>query len=97
MASDLISRKRLLDALGVAFKASDPEGEEQIGYLNARLIAREIPAVDAVEVVRCKDCVLWSRVDKIHGRCPFLLGDHQYTGPDHYCSCGDRGEEDAFD
>lgn len=52
MASDLISREALLDALGVAFKATDPKGEEQLGYLNARLIARKIPSVDAVEVVR---------------------------------------------
>lgn len=53
--------------------------------------------VDAVEVVRCKDCAYWKRVDEHSGKCPFLIGEHQYAGDDHYCSCGDRREEDAVD
>lgn len=53
------------------------------------------PAVDAVEVVRCKDCVYWTRVGKHSGKCPFLIGEHQYASDDHYCSCGERREEDG--
>lgn len=95
MASDLISREAMLDALGVAFKASDPEGEEQIGYLNARLIAREIPSVDAVEVVRCAECVNRGDLEK----CPMC---YQYlpewfprdnTDDDGFCHRGVKKDE----
>lgn len=55
------------------------------------------PAIDAVHVVRCRDCVLWQRVGKHTGKCPFLIGEHQYTGDDHYCSCGERKEDNAAD
>ena len=50
------------------------------------------PPMDAVEVVCCKDCRLWKRVDEHHGKCPFLIGEHQYAGPDHFCSMGERKE-----
>lgn len=112
MASDLISRERLLDALGVAFKATDPKGEKQLGYLNARLIARKIPSVDAVEVVRCKDCahagVIMnpSAAKRFDGamNCTLCRGDDGYgiyntsiVYPDDYCSDGVRREGNAVD
>lgn len=53
----------------------------------------EHPTVDAVEVVRCKDCTEWGGV-------PFgnvcrrwsapLAGMKNCTGPDDYCSYGKR-------
>lgn len=52
------------------------------------------PTVDAVHVVRCKDCVLWRPVGGNTGKCPFLIGEHQYTGDDHFCSCGERKEDE---
>lgn len=55
------------------------------------------PTIDAVEVVRCKDCRLWMPVGKYTGKCPFLIGENQFTGDDHYCSCGERGEDDETD
>ena len=60
-----------------------------------RNIVNEAPTIDAVEVVRCKDCVLWKPVGKHTGKCPFLIGENQYTGDDHYCSLGERREENA--
>lgn len=55
------------------------------------------PKVDVPQIVRCKDCVLWMRVDEYSGRCPFLIGENQRTGPEHYCSCGERRGEDGQD
>ena len=60
-------------------------------------IIKKRPAIDAVKVVRCRDCVLWQRVDKYTGKCPLLIGELQYTGDDYYCSCGERKEENAND
>lgn len=88
MASNLISRDALLaeyDRVHV--------GEPG----RARKLIAEAPAVDAVKVVRCRDCALWKRVDEYSGKCPFLIGKNQYTVPYHYCSCGERREEDAVD
>mgnify|MGYP006969186028 CR=1 FL=1 len=54
--ADLIDRAALLERIDAKFFATDPKGEEQLGYLNSRTLVRTAPAVDAVEVVRCKDC-----------------------------------------
>lgn len=54
--NDLISRSALLEVIAEAFFKTDPTGEEQHGYLACSRMVREFPAVDAVEVVRCRDC-----------------------------------------
>ena len=54
-----------------------------------------LPAVDLEPVVYCRDCVLWKPVDKYTGKCPFLIGKHQYTGAEHYCSCGERPQKEG--
>lgn len=56
----------------------------------ATLILREAPTVDAVEVVRCKDCVVPH--NKYTG-CPELNG--LVTPPDFYCSFGKRKDSDG--
>lgn len=45
-----------------------------------------IPAVDAVEVVRCKDCKYWA-----HGDCYRL----ELSRPNDFCSYGERREDDG--
>lgn len=47
--------------------------------------------VDAVKVVRCKDCKSWKEpwlVGQTMGRC--MLGKTAITEPDHFCSYGRR-------
>lgn len=63
------------------------EGKTRCAILNS------LPSVDGVEVVRCKDCVLWKRVDDICGKCPFLIGENQYTSEYHFCSIGEKEED----
>lgn len=66
------------------------------------------PAVDAVEVVRCKDCECWNEENK-GGRATLGTlvcacdnwsnqedGYSRYTRPDDFCSCGER-RTDATD
>ena len=64
----------------------------QIGYL-----LDACPTVDAVEVVRCKDCVHWCYTMDGFGACTnrrFHLDG--YADPsmnaDDFCSCGERKE-----
>ena len=55
----------------------------------------EIVEVDAVEVVRCKDCKHWKLIDSLnpHWECQIFYGLHEYgylTGADDFCSYGER-------
>lgn len=46
------------------------------------------PTVDAVEVVRCRECVHWEKqVDSMQGRCELL---QQYPTGGWYCANGER-------
>ena len=51
-----------------------------------------IPRVDAVEVVRCRECFYYTPVNDKIGKCVFLIGKHQYVVPDGYCYLGERKE-----
>lgn len=68
------------------------------------------PAVDAVEVVRCRDCKYWGDEegiaegrDFLYARCNvhnhFRYGEHFGWCPkeDDFCSCGERREENEVD
>ena len=60
--------------------------EGAYGYVDAKQIA-DAPTVDAVPVVRCKDCAVPH--NKYTG-CPKLNG--LVTPPDFYCPFGERKE-----
>lgn len=47
----LIDANALLEKLGERYLATDPSDPEQLGYLNARIIVRNQPNIDAVPVV----------------------------------------------
>lgn len=50
----------------------------------------DAPTIDAVEVVRCKDCKYLGIKDLVYGYCKYRM-----TGiimPDDYCSYGERKE-----
>ena len=99
---DLISREAALEKIGEAFRATDPKGEEQFGILKCSRMVREMPAVDAVEVVRCKDCGFFmeyrERTETADGDCQCKMfddEDHLLCLPVHYgdyCSRGRKRE-----
>ena len=73
--SDLISRSKLIEDL-----------HDSLFYSDSIPIVEEQPAVDAVEVVRCKDCVSFN--DRHHTcRSLYLAGQTLVTG---YCFNGQR-------
>ena len=89
------NEKRLIDA----DRAMEIVRNQGIAHPNAyhltnyaTLILREAPTVDAVEVVRCRDCLYYTPVDDNTGKCAFLIGEHQYVVPDGYCYLGERKE-----
>lgn len=53
------------------------------------------PTIDAVPVVRCKDCEYY---DGDECQCPYIFmsdGAHMYPDPDDFCSYGERREENG--
>lgn len=88
-------KMRLIDAN----RAMEIVRDQRIAHPNAyhltnyaTLILQEAPTVDAVEVVRCRDCLYYTPVDDNTGKCAFLIGEHQYVVPDGYCYLGERKE-----
>lgn len=61
--------------------------------LLVRLKADDAPAVDVVEVVRCKDCALYGLA-----HCPLSIIENRELifinhDPEFYCGCGERKEK----
>lgn len=100
MSDDLISRSALLGVIDAAFFATDPTGEEQLGFLKCRRFVREAPAIDAVEVVRCRDCkyVLEKHYEepgeppyiKYLCACPYGLSNRYGIDENDFCSRGEK-------
>ena len=62
----------------------------------ATLILREVPTIDAVPVVRCKDCVNGTVFVNKQGAeyVDCVLDDYSVRKPTDYCSYGKREEGD---
>lgn len=95
---ELISRKEALDALRLVTKTNS------ISYVPqyARLALKNIPAIDAVPVVRCKHCKhgkctgIEYLCDKHSGHVNILGEDRQYQeyhDGDWYCADGERRQK----
>ena len=76
------------------------------GLLMAQGVVLETPTIDAVEVVRCRDCIHWfphtqcgfdEDNDEYHDYCGLLIPDDDYYAfrrkSDDYCSYGERRED----
>jgi hypothetical protein len=69
------------------------------GFDEATMAVEAAPTVDAVEVVRCRECKHWIKIGaefliaKIYGECR-LLGDDDTRYADDYCSDGERRDTD---
>lgn len=61
------------------------------GVLIAKSFIDEQPTVDAVQVVRCKDCKFYSRCTDHQGICTNRYMDG-FIFPDWYCADGERRE-----
>ena len=94
--NDLISRSALLEAFGEEPIVWDGRDREDVqmhnDWLDYTKLVKEAPAVDAVEVVRCKDCVYWPKA-KVNRKgfliCPASGMEIKATD---FCSYGERKE-----
>lgn len=81
---DLVEREAVKDAIGFMNLHFLGHGETK-SILDS---INEVPTVDAVEVVRCKDCKYWGD-DRRCGADKICLV-HEYTWGDDFCSYGER-------
>jgi hypothetical protein len=71
---------------------------QRAGIRKALRCIAESPTVDAVEVVRCRDCKHWIEIGteyfstRTYGECRLLDDDPRYA--DDYCSDGERRENE---
>ncbi len=83
--ADLISRAWIL---------AEYDRQHQGPPGGARKIMAEAPTVDAVPVVRCKDCRYWRQEvgPTVHWVCAQHSFDerYMYTMPDFFCAFGER-------
>lgn len=56
-------------------------------------ILDEAPTVDAVPVVRCKDCVYWQSGENEAEKWEYCRRHHIDIGPHSFCSHGERRSE----
>ena len=61
--------------------------------MDRSLVAGKNEDVDAVEVVRCKDCKHWT--DENGGLCD--IWDYYISNEEFFCGCGERRENDGSD
>ena len=76
----MANEKRLIDANALLEKL-----KKTSRYFTVKFDIEEAPTVDAVEVVRCKDCIS----HKLNGRCALL---DIVMGGNDFCSYGERRE-----
>ena len=67
--------------------------ENELGHCVCEFYADDAPAVDAVEVVRCKDCKYYCN----GWHCNLYLNVSHETKPDHFCSYGERRDNERTD
>lgn len=71
------------DLISRAYVLAEYDRQHKGPPCGARKIMEEAPAVDAMPVVRCRDC-LWRGENKV---CTYLIGK---TLDDFYCAIGEK-------
>ena len=97
--------KRLIDANALKWKLGETADKYDSDYLFFDVISDEIdnaPTVDAVEVVRCKDCKSWEQYNACDGTKPHRCMNHdaifyKRTKPDDFCSYGERRTDNEME
>ena len=64
-------------------------------YYEARSCIEDVPTADAVEVVRCKDCLYWEKGKVYEPYCNHFGNMMADTNADDFCSYGERKDGGA--
>lgn len=101
MANDLISREAALEAAKTGLKNFvgiqwTPDTRRYVPKVvhGVRDALQNVPAIDAVEVVRCKDCKHFNPVEGGLPLCTMHLVAMAYND---FCSYGERRNDNATD
>ena len=86
---------RLIDADALVrdhgFFIEDEDGFPTCGVCETDI--RYYPTIDAVPVVRCKDCEYWNKRYEAMGMCMKHNAIVTFTKPDFYCAWGERKQK----
>lgn len=105
--SDYISKSALVDALAeqaknmaevaanAAGQAVDYYSGMKTGFASAAIVANSAPTIDAVPVVRCKDCRWKEEEQPGMVYCPATVGG--WVDEDWFCKGGERSEDEGTD
>lgn len=94
----MANEKRLIDAnaflkdiltAGIG-KTIIEYSESDIGYM-----IRKRPTIDAVEVVRCRECLYYEKGKSYEPYCNHPTHGIQYSNDDDFCSYGERKDGDG--
>ena len=81
-----------VDALGVGRCSKDILPAAYCAGWNGLIgLIEKAPTIDAVPVVRCRECKWWQEDDDI-GHCDNPDGLDNYAKPEDFCSYGERKE-----
>ena len=86
--ADVLLRKICCDSCGCEPDECGYIDEYRKDRCKAGQYVEDAPTVDAVPVVRCKDCRHWYKHHCAHGICAT-----EKTNPDWFCADGERREE----
>ena len=86
---------RVIDIDPILAWANDPEVHEPYGVRGSELVrklwdAPIIETIDAVSVVRCKECRYWEMRNSPRGWCVVHQG---YVSPQYFCADGEVRDE----
>ena len=92
----MMADMRLIDANAMRNDWLENGENEYVYDTNAVLDSIDAqPTIDAVPVVRCKECKYYDR-DECQNPYIFMSdGAHLYTQPDDFCSYGERKDDGA--
>ena len=57
-----------------------------------KAVAKAVPIIDAVEVVRCKDCQAWGRSPYGHPTIGWCIVQGRHRAPDYFCASAKKRE-----
>lgn len=99
MNNDLISRSALLEKRCKLTGLVDEAGMKHAATAIPVAVVKTAPAIDAVEVVRCPECVHSRRFGGLENHTPYacrnLAGIYSWVDETDFCSKGERREDHA--
>lgn len=87
---------RLIDADALDWERIEHEhGARHEAVVDCEQMVEKAPTIDAVPVVRCKDCKCWTEWSNGTGSCSRFALDWIGTDADDFCSMGERKDDES--